>query len=164
MKLLAGEKLILTLLSLLQLGVARTYSECVNDRAVRYHSVPENWFSAREMCLRNGMVLLGEYSDPDYQIMRKGMTHYNMTQSWIGLSDLAEAGTFVWTNKAVKSSNNHWAKGYPIIDHWIKRNCVRFEHKRNFKDEWVNEVCLEKLTYICEKRYDYDCLQKKRKL
>ncbi|XP_020893695.1 C-type lectin lectoxin-Thr1 [Exaiptasia diaphana] len=68
----------------------------------------------------------------------------NISQFWIGLSDLAEEGTFVWSD-GTNSSYTNWSNGEPN-DHDDNEDCTL----KTPESSWHDDKCEMKRPFACK--------------
>ncbi|XP_033624641.1 macrophage mannose receptor 1-like [Asterias rubens] len=76
------------------------------------------------------------------------------TNLWIGLSDTAEEGSFVWTDGTPLDDFTQWAPNQPdgfiALPNEPFRDCVEVKADPDHPGEWDDVNCRERRGYICE--------------
>lgn len=83
-----------------------TCIDVVGNREVKYKSIPQNWFTAYEICRAHGMQLLT-----------------------IGGNDLGHTGDYVWTGTGLKVVNAWWGPGQPDNPVGGKEHCLEITYQ-----------------------------------
>uniref|UniRef100_A0A8C3EI57 Uncharacterized protein n=1 Tax=Corvus moneduloides TaxID=1196302 RepID=A0A8C3EI57_CORMO len=99
------------------------------------------WHSARDVCFKLGGNLA---SIPNEEVQAFLFYHlkYATTNVWIGMNDINQESTFLWTDGSTVSYTN-WVHGAPEK----KQNCV-FIMKSDGK--WRDDSCDNKRGYVCQ--------------
>lgn len=82
-----------------------------------------------------------------------GTFNANKTELWIGASDWAKEGTFVWHDTGAAVGFAKWLRGMPDNKHGME-NCVHlwWEPAKKIKWEWNDVVCHSRRGFVCEKK------------
>jgi hypothetical protein len=122
----------------------------INGSDTRYRIVEVNvsWAAAAADCNDDGehthLVVVGDQQE------KAALTNQFSGNTWVGLTDAAQEGVFVW----VTSEQTH---GYPLVgqrppwdagdpDGGGAENCVRFKNTFDFEDK----PCGDANSYVCE--------------
>jgi hypothetical protein len=122
----------------------------INGSATQYRIVEVNvtWAAAAADCNDDGEhTHLVVISNP---VEKTALTTQFSGNTWVGLTDAAQEGVFVW----VTSEETH---GFPIVgqrppwdagdpDGGAAENCVRFKNSFDFEDK----PCTDATSYVCE--------------
>lgn len=124
--------------------------DIIGNREVIYQRVPQNFFTAYEICRSIGMQLLTitreEETDQIYELAKK----YKPRPSfWLAATDLGHEGEFVWTTTGVKLTNARWYKGQPDNAGGIER-CAEITYRWNDTATWNDIPCDRKNPFFCE--------------
>uniref|UniRef100_A0A3Q3VZ08 C-type lectin domain-containing protein n=1 Tax=Mola mola TaxID=94237 RepID=A0A3Q3VZ08_MOLML len=100
----------------------------------------KNWLDSRADCVHQGGHLLVINNLEE----QKGF--------WIGLTDVATPGTWVWVDNVTLSETMYWRTGQPNHEGPQSGNCAAFYQYNDPRKTWFNGNCQEHLLYwICEK-------------
>ncbi|XP_037540519.1 galactose-specific lectin nattectin-like [Nematolebias whitei] len=99
-------------------------------------------------CVKNGGNLASYHSKAEYDTIRgfiKTVMGYD-TSSWVGGSDTAHKGVWLWSDGSEFSYGN-WGSGTP--NHGKHRNCMEINYEER---DYVNNIkCSKKRPYVCAK-------------
>ncbi len=109
------------------------------------------WFDARAWCAAYGadLIVVGSAAEGDWAIERA--QQIDDKSYWIGLTDLADEGTFVWVDGSPLGYRN-WDHNEPN-DFGVgagTENCVHYNTERS--PDWNDEGCGSALGALCEDR------------
>lgn len=122
----------------------------IGTSKTQYRIVEVNvpWATAAADCNDDGehthLVVVGD------QIEKAALTNQFSGNTWVGLSDAAQEGSFVWVTSEVTNGfpvvgqRPPWDAGDP--DGAGAENCVRFKNTFDFEDK----PCSELNSYVCE--------------
>merc|ERR1719233_325266 len=107
------------------------------------------WEAARDSCNDLGATLTS-ITDEDEQNFVAGLIGRS---SWIGLSDQAEEGTFVWEDGS-DLDYTKWEEGEPnngnkAFGIWGGENCVQMRKKFGYM--WNDDYCDSDNIFVCER-------------
>jgi hypothetical protein len=107
---------------------------------------PRPWPDAEMYCASQGGHLASIHSSAENDFLCQEVNAFSHDKCWIGLSDEAVEGDFVWTD-ATPTDYLDWAPGEP--NGGRNENCGQLD--RYYPDEtWNDEPCDEALRFICE--------------
>jgi len=111
-------------------------------------SYTATWRSARDACtsMSSGGTssdLVSVQSLSENQFLVATM---HASDSWIGLNDLENDGTFVWTDGS-SVSYTHWEAGQP--NDLLDQDCVNIIEGSS--GDWDDNHCKESKSFICER-------------
>ncbi|XP_058838195.1 collectin-10-like [Topomyia yanbarensis] len=124
----------------------------------KYHisTYTSNWFEAVEYCHRLGMRLAIVDSDEKHEAMVKaaeatGLQSTGFFGLWLGASDLARKGSFVWHDTGERVIFAKWKPGEPSGGN---EHCVNLYYWKDqgFTWTWNDAPCDVSLYAICEDR------------
>lgn len=106
-----------------------------------------SWSNAKSVCEKNGATLPLIYNAQDNAAIYTAKTIMNLRMVWLGLTDTANEGTYVWTDGYVRNYYN-WAPGEP--NNYLDEDCV---HMRESDALWNDYICSDStpINVICEK-------------
>jgi hypothetical protein len=127
--------------------LSTTDSECPPDWTSLdtgcYFYIPGhfNWFDARDACenINSKLVELEtmEEKGPIGQVLPNGPSRPHGV--WMGLSDIAEEGTWIWNSSGEKATWTAWAKGGPTNN----GDCaILLLHGMEAPGQWTDGFCL----------------------
>uniref|UniRef100_A0A1W7R8T4 Putative c-type lectin n=1 Tax=Aedes albopictus TaxID=7160 RepID=A0A1W7R8T4_AEDAL len=127
-------------------------------------SIRANWFKANEFCNSLKMRLLiiksQEENDAVARYVRTTDKFSEVSCSfWIGASDLAEEGSFIWVATGQELTYANWHQGEPN-DHGDNEDCIQLAYIQSteYNWSWNDNVCARPLYFICES-VECDCVQ-----
>ncbi|CAC5394268.1 unnamed protein product [Mytilus coruscus] len=121
-----------------------------------FSSRENNWNDAKRACKRQNSMLAEATSLSKIRFLKTNAKQYlkeKDTAFWLGGSDLAYEGVWVWTTSGRKVSFTDWhTRTIHEPNNWNgKEHCLELN---NFLDyEWNDDNCLKRNKYICEKQY-----------
>lgn len=120
--------------------------EFFNNRLVKFHSNPENFFAAHENCQSQHMQLLTIQDDIETQLLINRLKELNLTTTWIGATDLGHQGVWMWTSNHKKVTSIPWGRSQPNnLDN--NQRCMAVS---NLFNGWNDEKCTAEISYFCE--------------
>merc|ERR1711936_704525 len=130
----------------------QTCSHIYNGRACSYWNPAQctgdsSWTDASTQCLANGDARLATIKSAAENAAVAGIP--GLTENnYIGLSDTATEGTFMWTDGSALGSYTNWVTSNSAND--ATKDCVKF---RNNDAAWLTAKCdTNPAPFICEKR------------
>jgi len=119
------------------------------DRAANcylFGTEPMNYDDAQQFCADNGGFLAEPRSKKETKIINNKIEkHADGTNYWIGLTDRANEGTFVWGSDNAVATYTNWNGREP--NNWgRKEDCAHIRTNKN--NEWNDSVCDRKETSI----------------
>lgn len=123
----------------------------IGDREVQFQRVPQNWFTAYEICRSVGMQLLTLTTEEETdQIYKLAESFPPMSAFWVAANDLGHEGDFVWTTTGTKLTTARWYEGQPDNAGGIER-CVEIAYIWNGTDPSWNDVpCAIEIPFFCQ--------------
>ncbi|XP_078695922.1 uncharacterized protein LOC144924510 isoform X2 [Branchiostoma floridae x Branchiostoma belcheri] len=113
---------------------------------------------AKAICRTEGgrlAVLKDQATDVFIRKRIRSLPHRRVLNYWIGLSDIQEEGTFVWSDgtELTASGYTHWSQGKPDNAE-VERgeDCVEIRQDMNYT--WNDVECGEKRRFVCEKGHE----------
>jgi hypothetical protein len=133
----------------------RTSSFLVDSVTYTLFHMPAGWSNAQSMCRSWGLELAAIVSESQAsQLNSQFKTAFGVDESyWVGLSDSAQEGTFVWADG---SANMYlrWSPSEP--NGTTLENCVLVQSQLN--GTWADAACSTKKPFICKSQGGYqDC-------
>ena len=110
------------------------------------------WSEARSSCTEYGGQLAEVESEDKMTAIAEAKTSAGFTDAlWIGLSDLAKEGTFVWASTGKPAVYTNWLKGEP--NGGGNENCGQIWHPSwtGNGNKWNDEPCTRTYNFLCEK-------------
>jgi len=118
------------------------YIPANNGIYLKYHSTKKTFDQAKAACASEGglLVVANTKTINNWLADQAG----GSTQ-WIGATDLAKEGSWVWSDgSAVSTTDPNWAAGKPD-------NIGRYEHCGSIaKGKWDDILCIEKHPFTCQ--------------
>uniref|UniRef100_A0A672Y7T9 C-type lectin domain-containing protein n=1 Tax=Sphaeramia orbicularis TaxID=375764 RepID=A0A672Y7T9_9TELE len=111
-----------------------------NSSCYFFSRVTGSWETGRRDCRINGtdLVIVNSTEEQNF------ISRFNKN-SWIGLSDLEEEGTWKWVDGS-PLTQQYWSQGEP--NHVHDEDCV---HMHSSTGLWADVSCDNSLYWICEK-------------
>ncbi|KAG7457673.1 hypothetical protein MATL_G00229790 [Megalops atlanticus] len=106
----------------------------------------KNWTDSRKDCKARRADLVKIASQGEQEFLQH---HCRSEYYWIGLTDSAKEGTWMWVDDS-RLSLGYWEDGEP--NNWENRNedCVHGFRKEDALKSWNDAACYEQWFYICE--------------
>ncbi|XP_029714393.1 C-type lectin 37Db-like [Aedes albopictus] len=130
--------------------------ECDCKNRFCFPNVVANWVGAAEYCSRNGWRLAildteEKQQQMEEQAQKVDAFKTNKVELWIGASDLAKEGKFVWHGTGMDVSYEKWIAGMPDNRNG-NEHCVHlwYEPSRSFQWQWNDVVCSSTRRFVCE--------------
>ncbi|XP_058456527.1 low affinity immunoglobulin epsilon Fc receptor-like [Malaya genurostris] len=128
-------------------------------------SIRANWFKANEFCNSLHMrLLIVKSKDENDAVGRYVKTTEKFTEEgcsfWMGATDLAEEGTFIWTATGEPLTYNNWRRGEPNDGMNENEDCLQLVYmpKSDYIWHWNDNICTEKILYFICEQVDNDCV------
>ncbi|KAL9882736.1 lectin subunit alpha-like isoform 1-T1 [Glossina fuscipes fuscipes] len=110
-----------------------------------------NWFQAWNECASRNMNLIaldsGEKCKDLANAIKKDCDTGTYPRLWLGGTDLATEGQYVWTSTGKLFNYVNWSPGNPDNDRG-NEHCAYIWEKTNF--QWNDGNCTIKMGFICE--------------
>ncbi|XP_061599041.1 C-type lectin domain family 4 member M-like isoform X2 [Cololabis saira] len=117
----------------------------------------KNWSDSRADCIHRGGDLLVINSLEKQQLISDNFrrassgSEWWLNGFWIGLTQTATQGTWVWINNVVETSSIYWRLGQPSESGPQSGSCAAFLYYSDAMRTWYNSNCNEHhLNWICE--------------
>ncbi|XP_074430638.1 macrophage mannose receptor 1-like [Larus michahellis] len=127
----------------------------IDNKCFKVFGLNENdtltWHAARNNCISFGGNL-ATISKKEMQASLISLLKSAETDAWIGLNDINQEHTYLWTDGSPVDYTN-WAKG--SRSYYSKEDCV-FMMKNPIEQagKWKDEECKTSKSYICQKNSD----------
>nr|XP_019557309.2 perlucin-like protein [Aedes albopictus] len=140
------------------------YSHCTSSQP-KYHiaTYTSNWFEAAEYCHRMNKQLAILDSEEKQNAAVEAAQAEELHLSgffgvWLGATDLARTGNFVWHNTGARMRFSRWKPGEPS---GRGEHCVVLYYwpKQGFNWTWNDAPCSTELYAICESAGQSTCIQ-----
>ncbi|XP_001661648.2 perlucin-like protein [Aedes aegypti] len=142
------------------------YKSYCSSTKPKYHiaTYAANWFESSEYCHRKGMQLAiidsEEKQDAAVQAAEAEELHSSgFFGVWLGATDLARTGNFVWHNTGARMRFSRWKPGEPSGG---GEHCVVLYYwpKQGFNWTWNDAPCERDYLYaICENAGGTTCIE-----
>ncbi|CAL4124888.1 unnamed protein product, partial [Meganyctiphanes norvegica] len=103
-----------------------------------------NWTDAAEACGRNGGQLAVVSQQPTL-IAEYILTYYDNVKFWVGATDTAVEGSWVWIDGQPMDSQFPWPSNQPD-NGGGNEHCLMF----NYEDAYNDDPCYKEFRYVCE--------------
>ncbi|XP_039992967.1 C-type lectin domain family 4 member M-like isoform X2 [Xiphias gladius] len=117
----------------------------------------KNWADSRAYCISQGGDLLVINNSEEQQRMSDNFPKVSSSSMWwqnglwIGLTDVAMEGTWVWVNNVTEFKTMYWRPGQPNRSGPQSGNCAAFYFYSGSRGTWYNGNCHDhQLRWICE--------------
>ncbi|XP_026212316.1 CD209 antigen-like [Anabas testudineus] len=117
----------------------------------------KNWQDSRADCVSHGGDLLIVNNLEEQQLIcdnfpsQSGSSAWWNNGFWIGLTDVATEGTWIWVNNVTETESMYWRHGQPNRTGPQSGNCAAFYRFHDSTATWYNGKCLtQMLNWICE--------------
>ncbi|XP_061852165.1 macrophage mannose receptor 1-like isoform X2 [Colius striatus] len=127
----------------------------VDNKCFKIFGLNENdtltWHAARNECISFGGNL-ATISKKETQAFLMSLLKNAVTDAWIGLNDINQEHTYLWTDGSPVSYTN-WAKG--SRSYYSKDDCVfMIKNPTEKAGKWKDDECKTSKSYICQKKSD----------
>ncbi|XP_063744028.1 uncharacterized protein LOC134867414 [Eleginops maclovinus] len=117
-----------------------------------------SWERSRQNCRASGadLVIVDSYKEQEF------ITSMIKEQTWIGLNDIGQEGTWKWVD-GTPLTQKYWGlppdngSGDPV---WGEEDCASLVNGRETSKNWNDLSCTSPLQWICEKIIDVIAFQK----
>lgn len=138
----------LVLLSALCFGAIHGI-ETVGGRVVTFQNIPQNWFTASEICQAQGMQLLTIHSRQELDEVL-GLPSLQQFNIWLGATDAGHKGEFVWTMSGLRIGSAWWQTGQPDNANG-REDCLELAfYIPSNQHLWNDANCIVQKPYFCE--------------
>nr|XP_046269400.1 uncharacterized protein LOC124072218 [Scatophagus argus] len=117
----------------------------------------KNWFDSRTDCISQGSDLLVINNLEEQQLISNNFPKESSSGIWwqrgfwIGLTDVATAGSWVWVNNVTEVETMYWKNGQPNNDGPQSGSCAAFYYYTDSRRTWYNGNCQDhQYNWICE--------------
>ncbi|XP_029732228.1 perlucin-like [Aedes albopictus] len=118
-----------------------------------------NWIGAVQYCNRIGMRLAVVNSESKNLAVLEAIHAANedgidLSNAWIGASDISKEGTFVWLATGRPVNYTNWSENNPNNDEGTE-NCVEIAYQpyTQFKWRWNDNKCDAVNNFVCESNF-----------
>ncbi|XP_065089680.1 C-type lectin 37Db-like [Ochlerotatus camptorhynchus] len=139
------------------LGLVASQEKCNSKNKFCFPNHVTNWIGAAEYCSRNNWrlaILDSEQKQQEVEALAQRVDAFKTAkvELWIGASDLAQEGKFIWHATGVDVGYAKWIAGKPDNKDGHE-HCVHlwYEPSRLFKWHWNDVVCGSTRRFVCEK-------------
>ncbi|XP_058831453.1 lectin-like [Topomyia yanbarensis] len=128
---------------------------CISESPYFIPELQANWFKATEYCNSMGMrlaVITSEEANKKAILTIQSANKFNPTSTeiWIGGSDLAKEGEYIWQPTGKRFEYNFWAKGEPNNSGGVE-NCAQIRYVSAAVGwHWNDKNCDLERYFICE--------------
>lgn len=125
---------------------SQNHRQFFNNRVVKYHSVPANFFTAFENCQDEYMTLMTIQDDIETELLKNIMMTLEVNSTWIAATDLVHQDEWVWTSSGKKVEKFHWGPNQP-------NNIDNLQHCLTVSTEyggWNDVLCTLDFSYFCQ--------------
>lgn len=120
-------------------------------------NIKKNWPDSRADCISRGGDLLVINNVEEQKAINNNLpkipganVHWKMG-FWIGLTDSATNGKWVWVNNVAENNTMYWQTGQPSTETSLDAHCVAFARNILSWRSWYNRNCQnDALNWICE--------------
>ncbi|CAC5420941.1 MRC [Mytilus coruscus] len=109
-------------------------------------NIPSTWAEASFYCTLFESHLLTIDSAGEQNIVSSMLSRFP-AHFWIGLTDMFQPGTWIWSTTRTAPVYSHWAVGQPK-DFNGQQNCAAMD--RNHMFNWTASSCETKADFVCE--------------
>ncbi|KAG9274153.1 macrophage mannose receptor 1-like [Astyanax mexicanus] len=122
------------------------------SRCFRVFTSTTNWAAAEQNCVAMGGHLASVHSSEEYAFMLNLLLSVVNSAAWIGGTDAAQEGVWVWTDGSA-FNYTYWESGQP--DNFINiENCMMMNWGAvNFRS-WNDAQCQENFPSVCAQTYN----------
>lgn len=108
-----------------------------------------SWADASAKCRSNGDDNLAVITSANQNTAVQGLI--GSTNAYIGLSDTATEGTFLWVDGSSTSSYSNWISGQPATQD--TQDCVVMRANSGSVGQWAHVGCGKSdINYVCERK------------
>ena len=107
-----------------------------------------SWSDASAACLAAGLQLASVQSASENALLVTAAA--GNSRVWIGGTDAASEGTWVWSPSGTPLSYTNWNSGEP--NNWGNEDCLEFNWKSPGLGKWNDVPCNLERKYVCESR------------
>ena len=133
----------------LQRGNCPMFWFSFNNRCYKYVATDMTWAKAELNCVSEGANLVSIHSLDEENFVQTLIENFDHASGmiWIGLSDLHEAGSWMWSDGCA-AKFYHWSSGQPT--NYGNEGCVE---KNNYGDmKWNDRDCNALIPSVCASR------------
>ncbi|XP_051745521.1 galactose-specific lectin nattectin-like isoform X2 [Ctenopharyngodon idella] len=129
-------------------GVCKEGWSAFGCRCFRFFSSHYTWAGAEKYCLYYNGNLASVHSHEEYMFIQKlvRQTTHATTRAWIGGSDAAEEGVWLWSD-GTKMIYQIWSPGNPS-NYLGKEHCLEMNYGNG---NWNDGNCSVKKPFVCAK-------------
>lgn len=110
----------------------------------------DSWGKGRQDCRDQeaDLVVIDSREEQEF------LTRNTKSNTWIGLNDRDNEGTWKWTDDT-PLTQAYWCEGQPDNGggnpQWGEEDCVHFQSGMKYEESWNDRRCDDSLHWICEK-------------
>jgi hypothetical protein len=108
-----------------------------------------SWAGARDECVNLGGRLAITTNDGEHNALVGFVMAEGATDVWIGLSDVASEGTWIWVDGTLAGSAVYWAAGQP--NGGTTEDCARLHVDGAGIGTWFDDACTSSWRYVCQR-------------
>ncbi|XP_062559304.1 C-type lectin 37Db-like [Armigeres subalbatus] len=149
--------LLILFCAICSMGFVSCQERCDGQNSFCFPNVVTNWIGAAEYCSRNNWrlaILDTEQKQQQVETLAQQVDAFRTAkvELWIGASDLAREGKFVWHPTGLDVSYSKWLAGKPD-NKGGHEHCVHlwYEPSRRFQWHWNDVVCGSTRRFVCER-------------
>ncbi|KAM8736626.1 asialoglycoprotein receptor 1-like isoform 2-T2 [Acanthopagrus schlegelii] len=137
-------------------------SSCYYFSSRQVANSKKNWLDSRADCIQQGGDLLVINTLEEQQFMSDNVPRLSspvwwQSGYWIGLTDVAMPGAWVWVNNVTEVDTAYWRFGQPNHNGPQSGNCAAFYYHSDNVKTWYNGNCQDhQLSWICEMESSQD--------
>ncbi|XP_019639478.1 PREDICTED: perlucin-like protein isoform X3 [Branchiostoma belcheri] len=119
-----------------------------NRTCYRFSTDKKPYSEARDTCHGEGGILATVKDEDTHNFLANHVSSTTHRNTWIGLSDLATEGLWVWDDGTLLLGQGIWGTGEP--NGGRGENCAHIFPSKNYR--WNDGPCSRSYNYICEIR------------
>ena len=124
------------------------FSETYGGHAYLFCTGARDWAAARDACSAHGYHLVTVDDAAEDAWLGTTATGYRAARWWMGISDQATEGTWVWVSGS--SAFRNWCAGQPD-NNLGNQDCGAILHSCARPLNWDDERCDMRMPYVCER-------------
>ena len=107
------------------------------------------WGAAFDFCAQQQFTLTSIQSQAENEVLFAQMQMYGFSDTWIGLNDLNQEGSFEWSDQS-PMNYTRWGEGEPNDAGGNGEDCgiILMENRQS---RWDDRACSRQYSYICER-------------
>ena len=124
--------------------MGKSYLFCRGDKKA--------WGTAQMTCQSVNYDLVVITSAEEDNFVYQRLESDNFGETWIGLSDRASEGTFVWVDGTSIDGYDHWDGGEPNDGGGGEDCAIIMREQRNRRTKWDDRPCPTRYDFVCESK------------